>query len=56
MARMRHLYVRLPYLVVAGEPEKRHGRRANKPQVDSDWLNRNSLGAMSASSYIESLA
>ena len=36
--------------------EKRHARRANKPQVDSDWLNPKSLGIMSAFSYIENLA
>ena len=34
----------LPSLAVAGEPGKRHARRANKLQVDSDWLNPNSLG------------
>ena len=34
----------LPSLAVAGEPGKRHARRANKRQVDSDWLNPNSLG------------
>ena len=34
----------------------RHARRANKPQVDSDWLNPNSLGTMSAFSYIENFA
>ena len=48
MARMQHLYRNL---VVADEPGKCHVRRANKPQVDSDWLNPNSLGIMSAFSY-----
>ena len=55
MTRMWHLY-KLPSLAVAGEPGKRHARRANKRQVDSDWLNPNSLGIMSAFSYIENLA
>ena len=35
---------------VAGEPGKRHARRA---QVVSDWLNPHSLGIMSAFSFIE---
>ena len=46
----------LPSLAVADEPGKRHARRANKLQVDSDWLNPNSLGIMSAFSYIDNLA
>ena len=48
--------ISLPSLAVAGEPGKRHARRAKKLQVDSDWLNPNSLGIMSAFSYIENLA
>ena len=56
MARMRHLYISLPSLAVVVEPGKRHARCANKPQVDCDWLNPNSLGIMSAFSYIENLA
>ena len=48
--------ISLPSLAVASEPGKRHARRANKLQVDSDWLNPNSLGIMSAFSYIENLA
>ena len=55
MARMLH-FISLPSLAVAGEPGKRHARLANKLQVDSDWLNPNSLGIMSAFSYIENLA
>ncbi len=55
MARMLHLY-KLPSLDIAGEPGKRHARRADKTQVVSDWLNPNSLGIMSAFSYIEYLA
>ena len=51
-----HICISLPSLSVAGEPGKRHARRANKLQVDSDWLNPNSLGIMSAFSYIENLA
>ena len=50
------VFISLPSLAVAGEPGKRHARRANKLQVDSDWLNQNSLGIMSAFSYIENLA
>ena len=50
------VYNKFPSLAVAGEPGKRHARRANKLQVDSDWLNPNSLGIMSAFSYIENLA
>ena len=46
----------LTSLAVASEPGKRHARRANKLQVDCDWLNPNSLGIMSAFSYIENLA
>ena len=46
----------LPSLDVVGEPGKRHARRADKMQVFSDWLNPNSLGIMSAFSYIEYLA
>ncbi len=53
--RMRHLYSS-PSLAVAGEPGKRHARRAYKPQAVSDWLNPNSLRIMSAFSYIENLA
>ena len=45
----------LPSLAVAGQPGTRHARRANKPEVDSDWLIR-SLGIMSAFSYVENLA
>ena len=58
MTRMWNLYkfTIIFYLAVAGEPGKRHARRANKLQVDSDWLNPNSLGIMSAFSYIENLA
>ena len=56
MTRMWHLYISLPSLAVAGEPGKRHARRMNKLQVDSDWLNPNSLGIMSAFSYIQNLA
>ena len=41
----------LPCLAIDGEPGKRHARRANKLQVDSDWL-----GILSAFSYIENLA
>ena len=48
--------ISLPSLAVADEPGKRHARRANKPQVYSDWLNPNYLGIMSAFSYIENLA
>ena len=44
MTRMWHLY---KFTAVAGEPGKRHARRANKLQVDSDWLNPNPLGLMS---------
>ena len=50
------LRISLPSLAVAGEPGKRHARRANKLQVDSDCLNANSLGIMSAFSHIENLA
>ena len=56
IARMRHLYISLPSLDVACEPGKRHARRTNKPQVESDWLNPNSVGIMSACSYIDILA
>ena len=49
-------HISLPSLAIAGEPAKRHARHANKPQVDSDWLNPNSSGIMSAFSYIENLA
>ena len=56
MKRMWHLYLSLPSLAVVGDHGKRHARRANKRQVDSDWLNPNSLGIMSAFSYIENLA
>ena len=52
----RLVCIRLPSLAVAGEPGKRHARRAHKPQVFSDWLNPKSLGIMSAFSYIENLA
>ena len=45
-----------PSLDVVGEPRKRHARCADKTQVVSDWLNPNSLGIMSAFSYIEYLA
>ena len=46
MTRMRHvLCISLPSIAVAGEPGKRHARGANKLQVDSDWLNPNSLGS-----------
>ena len=38
IARMQYLY---KFLAVADEPGKRHARRANKPLVDSDWLNPN---------------
>ena len=55
MARMG-ICISLSSLAVASEPGKRHARRANKLQVDSDWLNPNSLGIMSAFSYIENLA
>ena len=48
--------ISLPPLAVAGEPGKRHTRRANKLRVDCDWLNPNSLGIMSAFSYIDNLA
>ena len=56
MTRMRHFYISLPFLAVAGEPGKRHARRAHKSQVVSDWLNPHSLGIMSAFSFIENLA
>ena len=55
MARMWHLY-KFTILAVADEPGKHHARRANKLQVDFDWLNPNSLGIMSAFSYIENLS
>ena len=56
MAAMRHLYISLPSLDVVGEPGKRHARRADRTQVVSDCLNPNSLGIMSAFSYMEYLA
>ena len=56
MAIMRHLHQFIPSLDVVGEPGKRHARRPDKTQVVSDWLNTNSLGIMSAFSYIEYLA
>ena len=47
----------LPSLAVAGEHGKRHARRANKLQVDSDWSNPNSFGDhVSIQLYIENLA
>ena len=55
MAIMWHLY-KFTISPVANEPGKRHARRANKLQVDSDWLNPNSLRIMSAFSYIENVA
>ena len=41
---------------MAGQPEKRHNVRAQQQEVVSDWLNAFSLGAMSASAYIENVA
>ena len=38
------------------EPGKRHALRAHIPEAATDWLNPRSLGAMSASAYIENLA
>ena len=48
--------ISLPCLAVVGEPGKRHARRPNNRQVDSDWLNPNCLGIMSAFSFIENVA
>ena len=48
--------ISVPSIAVAGEPGKRHPRRAHKPPAVSDWLNPNSLGTMSAFGYIENLA
>ena len=48
--------ISLPSLAVVVEPGKRHAGCTHKPQVVSDWLNPNSLGIMSAFSYIENLA
>ena len=48
--------ISLPSLAVAVNTGNHHARRAHKPQVVSDWLNPNSLGTMSAFSYIENLA
>ena len=56
MARMRHLYLSLPSLIVAMEPGKRHTLRAHMPVAATDWLNPLSLRTMSASAYIENLA
>ena len=55
MARMR-LCKRLPSLIVAGKPGKRHALRAHMPEAATDWLNPLSLGTMSASAYINNLA
>ncbi len=51
-----HPHVDVSSLAVVGEPGKRHARRSNKAQVDSDWLNPKSLRIMSTSSYIENIA
>ena len=48
--------ISLPSIAVAGEPGKRHSRRAHEPQADSDWLDPNYLGTMSAFGYIDNLA
>ena len=50
MARMWHLYLSLPSLIVAMEPGKRHALRAHMPEAATD------LRTMSASAYIENLA
>ena len=55
MARMG-IFTSLPSLIVAMEPGKRHALRAHMPEAATDWLNRLSLGTMSASAYIENLA
>ena len=55
MARMRHLY-KFTIFIIAMEPGKHHALRAHMPEAATDWLNPLSLGAMSASAYIENLA
>ena len=56
MTKMLPLYLTSPSLAVADEHGKRHTTRAHLPEAVSDWLNRLSLGTMSASGYIENLA
>ena len=45
-----------PSLAITGEPGKHHATRAHRQEAVSDWLNRHSLGTMSAFGCIENLA
>ena len=55
IARMRHLYKFTVFHRWNGA-WKTHALREHIPEAGTDWLNRLSLGTMSASAYIENLA